>query len=89
MLLSPSEPLSFRVTYRTPIVDPSAFIWDFHLNLLEAIVAQLENKESYIGSSAGVLAMASLDTDQIIVQSACVIVLQQSHLPLIEEMALY
>lgn len=39
-------------------------------------------ENSYIGSSPGVLAMACLDTDQIVVQSTCVIVLQQSHLSL-------
>lgn len=39
--------------------------------------------DSYVGSSPGILAMTSLDTDQIVVQGARVIVLQQSHLPLI------
>lgn len=49
MSLSPSEPLSFRVTYRTQIMDPSAFKnksfpestgW----MKMEAFVTQLENK---------------------------------------------
>lgn len=40
-------------------------------------------EDSYIGSGPSILAMASLDTDQIVVLSAWVIVLQQSHLPLI------
>ena len=39
-------------------------------------------KYSYIGSSPSILTMASLDTDQIIVLSAGVVVFQQSHLPL-------
>lgn len=40
---------------------------------------------SYIGSGPCVLAMAGLDPDQIVVQSACVVVLQQSHLHLLEQ----
>lgn len=40
-------------------------------------------ESSYIGSCPSILAMASLDTDQIVVQGAWVIVLQQSYLPLI------
>lgn len=38
---------------------------------------------SYICSSPRILAMASMDTDQIVVPSTRVIVFQQSHLPLI------
>lgn len=37
---------------------------------------------SYISSSPRILTMASLDMDQVVVQSAWVIVLQQSYLPL-------
>lgn len=48
-----------------------------------------KQKKTYIGSGPSVLAMACLDTDQVIVQSACVIVLQQSHLPLMENIPLH
>lgn len=44
-----------------------------------------KQKKTYICSGPSILAMASLDTDQIVVKSACVIVLQQSHLPLIKK----
>lgn len=38
--------------------------------------------DSYICRCPCILAMASLDTDKIVVQSACMVVLQQSHLSL-------
>lgn len=40
-------------------------------------------EDSYIGGGPSILAMACLDTDQIVVLSAWVVVFQQSHLPLI------
>ena len=39
-------------------------------------------EDSYIGSGPRILAMASLDSDQIVVLSTRVVVPQQSHLPL-------
>lgn len=42
-------------------------------------------EDPYTGSGPSIFAMASLDTNQIVVQSASMVVLQQSHFPLMDK----